>query len=242
MQKLQLDFIDDRSIINLRLENADNTWSVVGGCSFEGVAMSKETTRDALLEAGRRIFLERGYNHSGIEAILQVAGVPRGSFYYYFENKEDFGLQVLDRFVDRFTAEIDRHLSDPNLSPLERLRRLSESTCEKLESQQCRNGCLVGNLSQELADQNEAFRVRLEEIFLGWAERFATCIRQAQAVGEISDRIDARELADFWLNAWQGSILRAKTLRSTAPLRTFVHVMFGFVIGLPSRQDTSTCN
>ena len=56
--------------------------------------MSKETTRDALLEAGRRIFLERGYNHSGIEAILQVADVPKGSFYYYFENKEDFGDRI----------------------------------------------------------------------------------------------------------------------------------------------------
>ena len=202
--------------------------------------MSKETNRDALLEAGRRIFLERGYNHSGIETILHAAGVPKGSFYHYFENKEDFGLQVLDQFVERFTSEIDRHLNDPNLSPLERLRRLSLSTCERLESQQCRNGCLVGNLSQEMADQNEVFRVKLEEIFMDWGERFALCIRQAQAVGEISEHIDSRELADFWLNAWQGSILRAKTLRSTAPLRTFMNVMFGFVVGLPSRQGIPT--
>ena len=192
--------------------------------------MGKETTHDALLEAGRRIFLERGYNHSGIEAVLQAVGVPKGSFYHYFENKEDFGLQVLDRFVECFTAEIDRHLTDQNLSPLERLRKLSDLACERLESQQCRHGCLVGNLSQEMADQNEVFRVKLEEIFNGWEERFATCIRQAQAVGEISDRIDAREFADFWLNSWQGAVLRAKTMRSTAPLRTFVRVIFEFVI------------
>jgi len=204
--------------------------------------MGKETTRDALLEAGRRMFLERGYNHSGLEAVLQAAGVPKGSFYYYFENKEDFALQVLDRFVECFTAEIDRHLTDANLSPLERLRKLSEQACQRLESQQCRNGCLVGNLSQEMADQNEAFRVRLEEIFIGWVERFATCIRQAQAVGEISDQIDAWELANFWLNSWQGAVLRAKTMRSTAPLRTFVKVIFGFVIDSPSHQEASNGN
>ncbi len=202
--------------------------------------MSKETTRDALLEAGRRIFLERGYNHSGIEAILQGAGVPKGSFYYYFENKEDFGLQVLDRFVDHFTLEIDRHLTDTSLTPLERLRRLTESACERLETQQCRHGCLVGNLSQEMADQNEAFRARLEEIFLGWGERFAICIGQAQLAGEIPHEIDAREFADFWLNSWQGSVLRAKTLRSTAPLKTFLNVMFGFVLRSQSQQETLT--
>jgi len=204
--------------------------------------MSKESTRDELLEAGRRIFLERGYNHSGIEAILHAAGVPKGSFYYYFENKEDFGLQVLDRFAERFTLEIERHLNDTSLSPLERLRSLTESACRRLETQQCRNGCLVGNLSQELADQNESFRVRLEEIFLGWGERFAVCIRQAQAAGEIPGEIDAREFADFWLNSWQGAVLRAKTLRSTAPLRTFLNVMFGFVLQSQSQQETLTGN
>ena len=192
--------------------------------------MGKETTRDALLEAGRRIFLERGYHHSGIEAVLHEADVPRGSFYYYFENKEDFGIQVLDRFAERFTFELDRYLNDELLSPLERLRSFTISACERLESQQCRNGCLVGNLSQEMADQNEVFRVRLEEIFLSWGERFAKCIQEAQASGEISKHVEAEVLANFWLNSWQGSVLRAKTLRSMAPLRNFLEVMFGFVL------------
>ncbi len=191
--------------------------------------MGKETTRDTLLEAGRRTFLERGYNHSGIEAVLQEAGVPKGSFYYYFESKEDFGLQVLDRFVEVYTAEIDRHLDDASMSPAGRLRKLGEMAFDRLASQQCRNGCLVGNLSQEMADQNEAFRVRLEEVFLGWGERFARCIRQGQEAGEIPGHLDARQLADFWINSWQGSVLRAKTLRDTAPLRTFLNVMFGFI-------------
>ena len=68
--------------------------------------MSKETTKTILLEAGRRIFLEKGYTNSGIETILQAAGVPKGSFYYYFASKEDFGLQVLDRFAGEIAANV----------------------------------------------------------------------------------------------------------------------------------------
>ncbi len=192
--------------------------------------MSKEKTKVSLLEAGQRIFLEKGYNHSGIEAILQAAGVPKGSFYYYFESKEDFGLQVLDRFAQVYDAEIARHLSDPDLNPLERLRRYFEAAVGRLESRACRNGCLVGNLSQEMADQSEAFRARLEQIFEGWVDRYADCLEQAQRAGEIPAHLDPRELAEFWLNGWQGAVLRAKTGKNTAPLRTFLNMMFGYVL------------
>jgi TetR/AcrR family transcriptional regulator, transcriptional repressor for nem operon len=192
--------------------------------------MSKEKTKAALLEAGRRIFHEKGYNHAGIEAILQAAGVPKGSFYYYFESKEDFGLQVINSFAGCYQTEIDRLLGDQSLSPLERLRRYFESICERLESQQCRNGCLVGKLSQEMADQSEIFRARLEEIFEGWVDRYAECLEQAQRAGEIPPDIDVHELAEFWLNSWQGALLRAKTMRSTQPLRTFLGIMFGSIL------------
>ncbi len=192
--------------------------------------MSKERTKVALLEAGQRIFLERGYNHSGIEAILQAAGVPKGSFYYYFESKEDFGLQLLDRFAQVCDAELARHLDNSDLGPLGRLRGYFEAAVERLESRACRSGCLVGNLSQEMADQSESFRARLEQIFDGWVGRYADCLEQAQRAGEIPGHLDPRELAEFWLNGWQGAILRAKTGKSTAPLRTFLNIMFGYVL------------
>ncbi len=192
--------------------------------------MSRESTRDVLLEQGKRIFLERGYNHSGIEAILQASGVPKGSFYYYFESKEDFGLQVLNHSAAAITADLARYLDDTRFSPLERLRRMIEEKCHRLETQNCRNGCLIGNLSQEMADQSEVFRARLEAIFQDWADRYASCLRQAQEAGEIPSEVDARELAEFWLNSWQGAILRAKTIRSTAPLRTFLNLMSSYVL------------
>ena len=192
--------------------------------------MSKEKTKDILLEAGRKTFLEKGYNNSGIEAILQAAGVPKGSFYYYFQSKEDFGLKVLDQFAVCYDQHLDRILGDTSVPPLNRLRNYFESVFGKLESDQCRKGCLVGNLSQEMADQSEAFRARLEEIFESWVDRYAECLKEAQDAGEVSPDLDVRELAEFWLNSWQGAILRAKTMRSTAPLRTFLGVMFGNIL------------
>ena len=195
--------------------------------------MSKGKTRDLLLEAGRKTFLQKGYNNSGIESILQEVGVPKGSFYHYFESKEDFGLQVLDQFASCVAEHMDRTLGDVSVTPLARLRKDCEALFEKLQSDQCRKGCLVGNLSQELADQNEVFRVRLEEILEGWVGRYARCLEEAQELGEVAADLDVHELAEFWLNSWQGALLRAKTMRSAAPLRTFLVVMFGNLLQVP---------
>ena len=174
--------------------------------------------------------MERGYNNSGLEAILQEAGVPKGSFYYFFESKEDFGLRVLDAAAEEYEAEVERYLGDTSLSPLERLKRYFETCCEKLESKQCRSGCLVGNLSQEMADQSERFRTQVGLIFRRRVERYAACLQEAREAGEISTDWDVRELAEFWLNSWQGAILRAKTLRDIGPLKTFVKIMFDLIL------------
>ena len=80
-----------------------------------------------------------------------------------------------------------------------------------------------------MADQSEVFRARLEEIFERWVDRYAACLKQAQAQGEVPSDVDVRELAEFWLNSWQGAVLRAKTERNTKPLRTFMNFMFGYV-------------
>jgi TetR/AcrR family transcriptional repressor of nem operon len=192
--------------------------------------MSKETTQTILLETGKRLFLEKGYSNTGIEAVVQAAGVPKGSFYYYFGSKEEFGLRVLDRFADEARANFERCLGNTNLRPLDRFRCYFEEACRRFEADACRHGCLVGNLSQEMAAQSEVFRVRLKEIFDSILERYVEGLRVAQEAGEIPLDQDLRELAEFCLSSWQGAILRAKAARSTQPIRTFIDVVFGSLL------------
>jgi TetR/AcrR family transcriptional repressor of nem operon len=187
-------------------------------------------TKDLLINAGCEVLARRGFNHAGLDLIVQMAEVPKGSFYYYFGSKEEFGLAVLDRFAARAAEQFEAHLGDRARGPLERLRGLGLAWLACLESRECRQGCLVGNLCQEMADQSEAFRARLDAIFCDWADRVAACLREAQAAGEIGAGLDPGALAEFWLAGWQGAVLRAKASRSSAPLRTFLDVMFGLVL------------
>ncbi len=191
---------------------------------------TKESTKTQLLEAGIEIMLEKGYNNTGIMEVLHSTGVPKGSFYYYFDSKEDFGLQIINHFDVNYRTMLSSSLGDATKSPHERLQAYCNNSIESLEQNACRKGCLIGNLSQEMADQSEVFRHRLQEIMLDWRAKFADCIRQSQEADEISSEFDADSLAEFFQSGWSGAVMRAKTMKSSEPLHTFSKILFNSVL------------
>src|SRR5208337_4914285 len=62
--------------------------------------MAKEATRQAIIQKGAKLIHSRGFVNTGIQEIITAAGVPKGSFYFYFKNKDDFGASVIDHFSD----------------------------------------------------------------------------------------------------------------------------------------------
>src|SRR5260221_10451528 len=103
--------------------------------------MNKQETKQNLLQMGNQLMAQHGYNHTGLNEILAAAGVPKGSFYYYFNSKEDFALQVLDQFAARAEARIAGFLNNETLPPLSRLRAYFEWYITDLESVECSLGC-----------------------------------------------------------------------------------------------------
>jgi TetR/AcrR family transcriptional regulator, transcriptional repressor for nem operon len=190
----------------------------------------KEDTKLALIKAGRCIVVEKGYNHAGIQEILQAVKVPKGSFYHFFSSKEEFGLAIIDydsQMHDRF---VEQYLEDASLSPLNRLKRYFTFKLEEFETLQYREGCLFGNLSQEMADQNDRFRLRLQAATDRWRDQFAKCIEAAQAADEISSQHKAKDLAEFCLNSWEGALLQMKLSKTDAPLQNYIEFMFGAIL------------
>jgi AcrR family transcriptional regulator len=60
-------------------------------------AERREETREELLEAAARIFAQRGFHGTSLDAIAEEAGYSRGAVYYNFADKEELFLELLDR-------------------------------------------------------------------------------------------------------------------------------------------------
>jgi TetR/AcrR family transcriptional repressor of nem operon len=95
-----------------------------------------------------------------------------------------------------------------------------------LVAQECRHGCLIGNLSQEMSDQSELLRRALCEVMGKWRDMFAKCIEEGQAAGQINTTRSAHDLAEFFASGWSGAFMRAKAVKTTEALDVFIELMF----------------
>ena len=78
-------------------------------------------TREALIRCGMEMLTEQGFMSTGIEGVLKRIGVPKGSFYHYFDSKEAFGQAVLESYGTYFARKLDRWLLRGAVPPLQRL-------------------------------------------------------------------------------------------------------------------------
>jgi len=195
--------------------------------------MKRIHNKEDIIQAGLDIILSRGFNATGVEAILKQANVPRGSFYNFFSSKEDFGLAVIDRFVvEIYSSVFHPILEDDSLPPLQRIRKCFESLTSRFENNDFSKGCLIGNLSLEMSDQYERIRQHLDLTLQRWADVFASLLLQAQRENAIAVDLDAEMLAENMIASFEGALLRAKVKKSSQPLKNFIHLYFDKFLAL----------
>jgi TetR/AcrR family transcriptional repressor of nem operon len=188
--------------------------------------MARPSHKEKLLSEGVRLVHERGFGASGVRDIVQAAGVPQGSFTNHFASKEAFGLEIIERYREMTSANVDATLRNDGQPPLRRLRAWIENQLEYLRKREMRPGCLYGNFAAEATERSEAIRARIASIFAENQASVAYCLEAAIDAGELSPNTDAQELAGFIVSSLQGAILVAKAQRSPISVERFARVLF----------------
>ncbi|MET7451586.1 TetR/AcrR family transcriptional regulator [Streptomyces sp. NPDC005574] len=176
--------------------------------------------KQKILGAARSLIEERGYTALGVAEICKAAGVPKGSFYYFFESKEALVLTVVDEHWADQQHDWARVLGG-GADPLQRLRQLFEETeaAQRAGQQGCGtvSGCLFGNLTLELSNQTDAVRARLQEIFDAQVDMVEAVVAEAQERGDVSVT-DTREAARAVVAQLEGQVMLAKLYNNTQRL------------------------
>ncbi|MEI4487818.1 TetR family transcriptional regulator C-terminal domain-containing protein [Frigidibacter sp. MR17.14] len=189
-------------------------------------APDQAEARARLIRAGLVQLTERGYSATGIDEILRLSGVPKGSFYHYFPTKEAFGLELVEAYHRYFAGLIDAALLDDGRPPLDRLRAFTATAEAGMARHDFRRGCLIGNLGQEMGALPESFRARLIAVLEDWQARTARCLAAAAACGTLRPGAQPEALAALFWTGWEGAVLRAKLERGPEPLRLFADQFF----------------
>lgn len=197
--------------------------------------MKQASTKLKIIAHASRIIRQKGFNNTGIQEILESAGVPKGSFYFYFRSKDELGLELIAHYAQFFNSMVEK-LESAQAPPLTRLEQFFEGFRLLCERDEWKSGCPIGNLTQEMGVLNEAFRTKLKAVLDAMKEAIKKCLEQAQEGNEISSNLNADEIADFILNSWEGAFLRMKAEGNTRPLILFEKTVFGLLLTNPIRR------
>lgn len=186
----------------------------------------KKTTKELLLQTGAAIILKKGFNATGIQEILKEADVPKGSFYFYFASKEEFGVALIDYYAKEYIRKIDIKLMNKCLPPFIRLRNFFTAYAKECEGANFSGGNLLANLTLELSDSYESIRARLRYIYNIITGKFTDCLKEAQQNGLLAKTLNPKETAEFMVSAWEGTLMQARIVRNMKPFNHFTTIMF----------------
>jgi len=183
--------------------------------------MAYDDTRSALIAAGMRGMLLGGYDSVGIAGVLSRTGVPKGSFYHYFDSKESFGCAIVAAYAEKWRAIRQATFARTDLELLERLDAHFLELEEDVVAQEGMGGCLLGNLSQLMASRSDALRRAIETAFQEWQEDMASVLEAARSAGVLPSTSDPEQIAALVIEAYEGALMRAKSQASLIPLKRF---------------------
>jgi len=181
--------------------------------------------RGKLLDQGVTLLMEQGYHGTGVQELVQGVGVPKGSFYNYFPSKEAFSAEVVKHYIDPFIKQLDAFLQRKDLTADVALRAYFDELIQETERRDFKGGCLLGNLIGEIGDTSDLCQTSLREAVHRYRDKLREGIARGQREGRFRKDMDAKDMADFLVNVWQGALLRMKIERSVRPLAQFCEML-----------------
>ena len=189
--------------------------------------MARPSLREKLASSAVDTLHANGFNGCSIQDITDAAGVPKGSFFNHFENKEDLAIDSLRRYLEGTRSDI---LFEGGVAPLQRLKNHFVFLAERLKQNGFERGCMLGLFASEMAQEYPRMREELRLVFETWCQAVESVLREAQEAGDIDPRHDPGQLARFVVNAWEGATIRLKITRDRGPIDDFFNVSFKLLL------------
>jgi TetR/AcrR family transcriptional regulator, transcriptional repressor for nem operon len=175
-----------------------------------------------LMDAALELVWTQSYGVVTIDDICTKAGVKKGSFYYFFDSKEQLAVAALDRlWNDDWKPKMDAMFS-ASIEPLERLKSYLAGVYPRAAETKARVGrmigCPVSSVGSEVGTQECNICTKIREI-LGRKRRYVeAAIRDAMADGSI-EAGDPSKRTVVLTSFIEGMMLQARTMNDPEILK-----------------------
>lgn len=157
-----------------------------------GVAGNRiDDRRRKIIANAARLFADKGYHGTTVDEIVQATGIAKGTFYLYFESKEELLVEVIENLIDETLRKIDDKLRGKGRSDC--ITRI-EAKGEELLDLYLRNSELLYMLLGETVG-NPRLAEQLREVYKRLSERIEEDLQKGVQEGEIFPYKDLKTVA-----------------------------------------------
>jgi TetR/AcrR family transcriptional regulator, acrAB operon repressor len=153
-------------------------------------------TRDSILDAAEKLFVEQGVSRTTLQHIASAAGVTRGAIYWHFDDKGALFNAMMERAILPLEAEMRVLDQDESDDPLVDLRNYMLAVLRRtVEDPVARRVFEIATLKVEFVGEMDAVRQRRQQNMANWMSRAERRIRLAADKGLISDKVEPGRVA-----------------------------------------------
>lgn len=151
-----------------------------------------ESVKSRIVSAAWSLFYEKGYNGTTVDDIIELSGTSKGSFYYYFNTKDEL-LNTLSMILDENYEKLERTMDD-SMNSFDKLmfvnyeahtlmeKKINIDILASLYSTQ-----LVATGQRHLLDQNRSYYKLITKI-----------VEEGQKRGELRDDVTVSDITRYY--------------------------------------------
>ena len=161
----------------------------------------KQQSRKAILDAAVEVFSRKGFRDASVADIMRAAALGIGTFYNYFNSKEEILMSLLGRLSEEVVDALGE-LRAANRPSAELLAAGSRITAKFLDENRFVLPLFLSGSEDSAMPEGMAGKIEMTPRF---KPVFASIIRQGQEQGEFRDDVPAELIAEMFHSIYQAA-------------------------------------
>lgn len=166
--------------------------------------LKRMATMHRMQVTGLELFYKNGYYNTSVDDILKELSLSKGAFYYHFDSKEDFFIQIIENLLVRKVYSMLIEPIEGHDNPLELITGCFENALETAVHNEFDFGFVLNNFITEFNGRNEKIMKHLNDILKIWEVNLVSAIQKGKFNGHIDRHVDAESVALFLMSSYLG--------------------------------------
>ncbi len=192
-----------------------------------------EETKKAILQSALDLFYEKGYSKTTFEEISARINLTKGAVYWYFKNKPELVAALINTYVERKTAYLDKMV--PTLCHLEDIQRHFLAAADYILNDE--NALKLTFFLALQMEWSQSTITKVMEKISRYYYQLTNALILMQKNGEIRDDMDASSIAAIIFNSWTGQLEAYLSKRCTTDLKVIMRQNFDLLFNGLIKKD-----